>query len=113
MNMGKRILAILFGMIAFSIAADAARPALKRAEEYFRRGDYARAGTAAAADTSSTDRASRAAALFMLARIETDYAKAERLLRRVMESDDAIAADRARLELSTMRYATGDYTGAL
>jgi tetratricopeptide (TPR) repeat protein len=112
MSMGKRILAIILGLAALSIAAYAAHPALKRAEEFFRHGDYERARRAAA-DTTSMDRSSLAAALFMLARTETDYVKAEALLRRVMASGDGIAADRARLELSTMRYATGDYAGAL
>ncbi len=110
--MRKRILAISFGFAALSIAAYAAHPALKRAEELFRRGDYERARRAAA-DTSSMDRSSLPAALLMLARIETDYAKAETLLGRVMASENDVAADRARLELSTMRYAVGDYAGAL
>jgi tetratricopeptide (TPR) repeat protein len=59
------------------------------------------------------DPSSLAAALFMLARIETDYPKAEALYRRVAVSGDERAANRARLELATMRYATGDYAGAL
>ncbi len=113
MNMGKRIFAIVSGLIALSIAAYAAHPSLRRAEELFRKSDYERARRIAAADTSSMDRSSFVAALIMLARIETDYAKAESLLRRVMASGNGIAADRARLELSTMRYATGDYAGAL
>ena len=113
MNMGKRILAIVFGLTALSIAAYAAHPALKRAEELFRRADYERARRTTVADTSSMDRSSLAAALLMLARIETDYVKAEALLRRVMASENSSAAESARLELSTMRYATGDYAGAL
>jgi tetratricopeptide (TPR) repeat protein len=113
MNMGKRILAIASGLTALSIAAYAAHPALKRAEELFRRADYERARRTAAADTSSMDRSSLAAALLMFARIETDYMKAEALLSRVMASENELAASRARLELATMRYATGDYAGAL
>jgi tetratricopeptide (TPR) repeat protein len=113
MNMGKRILAIGSGFIALSIAAYAADSGFKRAEELFRRVDYERARAAAAADTSSMDRSSRAAALLLLARIESDYATAETLYRRVMAAENDRAAGRARLELATMRYATGDYAGAL
>jgi tetratricopeptide (TPR) repeat protein len=56
---------------------------------------------------------SLAAALLLLARIETDYAKSEALYRRVMASANERAAGSARLELATMGYATGDYAGAL
>jgi len=111
--MGKRILAIASGLTALSVAASAVDPGLKRAEELFRQADYERARRAAAADTSSMDRSSFAASLLMLARIETDYVKAEALFRRVMASENERAAGRARLELATMRYATGDYGGAL
>lgn len=113
MNMGKRILAIASGLTALSIAAYAGDSGLKRAEELFRRTEYDRARRAAASDTSSMDPLSLPVALVMLARVETDYAKAETLLRRVMASDNERAADRARLEIATMRYATGDYAGAL
>jgi hypothetical protein len=113
MNMRKRIIAIVFGFIALSVAAYAADTGLKRAEELFRRADYERARRAASADTSSMDRSSLAAALFMLARLETDYGAAETLYRRVMASENERAANLARLELATMRYAAGDYAGAL
>ena len=113
MNMEKRILAVAFGLIALSIAAYAADTALKRAEELFRHADYERARRTVSADTSSMNRSSVPAALFMLARLQTDYAAAEELYRRVMSSEDGRTAGRARLELATMRYATGDYAGAL
>jgi tetratricopeptide (TPR) repeat protein len=113
MNMRKRIIAIVFGFIALSVAAYAADTGLKRAEELFRRADYERARRAASADTSSMDRSSLAAALFTLARLETDYGAAETLYRRVMASENERAANLARLELATMRYAAGDYAGAL
>jgi tetratricopeptide (TPR) repeat protein len=113
MNMGKRILAIASGLAALAVVAYAADSGIKRAEEYFRRTEYERARRAAIADSSSMDRSSLAAALLMLARIETDYAKAEAFYRRVMASENERAADRARLDLATMRYATGDYAGAL
>lgn len=109
----RRIIAICSGFAALSVVAYASDTGLKRAEELFRRTDYERARRAAAADTSSMDRSSLAAALLVLGRIETDYTKAEALFRRVMASENDRAADRARVELATMRYATGDYNGAL
>jgi tetratricopeptide (TPR) repeat protein len=111
--MMKRIPAPVIFLVVIAAAALAARGGLKRAEELFRRCEYDRARAAAGGDTVSTDRDARAEALLMLARLETDYVSAGRLYRRVMASENARAADRARLDLATMRYAAGDYAGAL
>ncbi len=111
--MMKRISVLVICLAVLAVAAIAAGAGLKRAEELFRRCEYDRARSAAAGDTASTDRDTRAGALLMLARIETDYTKADKLYRRVMASENARAADRARLDLATMRYAAGDYAGAL
>jgi tetratricopeptide (TPR) repeat protein len=113
MNMEKRILALVFALTAVSMAALAADSGLRRAHELFRRTDYDRARRAAAEDTSAMDPSSLADALLFIARTETDYAKADRLLRRVIASRNERAAGRASLELATIRYATGDYAGAL
>jgi tetratricopeptide (TPR) repeat protein len=111
--MMKRIPALAVCLAALAVAAIAAGPGLKRAEELFRKCDYERARAAVAGDTSSTDGGARAEALLMLARLETDYTNAETLYRRVMASESERAADRARIDLATMRYAAGDYAGAL
>ena len=111
--MDRRVIAIVIGSAVLAAAALSANRGIKRAEELFRRKDYGRARSALAADTSSMDRSTLAAALLLLARIETDYAKAEMLYRRVLASEDKAAAGRARLELASMRYATGDYAAAL
>jgi tetratricopeptide (TPR) repeat protein len=113
MNMGRRILAIAFALTAVSMAVLAADSGLRRAQELFRRTEYDRARRAAAEDTSSMDPSSFADALLLIARTETDYAKADRLLRRVIASRNDRAANRARLDLASIRYATGDYAGAL
>ncbi len=111
--MMKRKLALAVCLAAIAAAAIGAVSGLKRADDLFKRCDYDRARAAVAGDTSSADRDERADALLMLARLETDYAKAETLYRRVIASENGGAADRARLDLATMRYGAGDYAGAL
>jgi tetratricopeptide (TPR) repeat protein len=111
--MKKRIPAPAVCIAALAVAAIAAGSGLKRAEDLFRRCEYDRARAAAGGDTSSSNRDDRADALLMLARLETDYGKAESLYRRVMASENGRAANRARLDLATMRYAAGDYAGSL
>ncbi|MDD4856508.1 MAG: tetratricopeptide repeat protein [Candidatus Krumholzibacteria bacterium] len=91
----------------------AAPGVLKRAEEMFRRGDYERARQQLAADTSKIDADSFYDAVLMLARLETDYASAEALYARVIASGSERAAQKARIDLASIRYAAGDYENAL
>ncbi|MGD1047284.1 MAG: SPOR domain-containing protein [Candidatus Krumholzibacteriaceae bacterium] len=91
----------------------AASGELKRAEELFRRVDYDRARHELAADTAAMDARSLDEAVLMRARLETDFASAEALYARGMQSRNEGIAERSRLDLVSMRYASGDYRGAL
>jgi tetratricopeptide (TPR) repeat protein len=112
--MNRHFIAIALGSIAFATLVQAGAPRmLKRIEDMFMRTDYERARRELAADTASIDENSLDEALLMLARLETDFAAAGSLYRRVMKSESARAAERARLELASMSYAVGEYQGAL
>jgi tetratricopeptide (TPR) repeat protein len=107
--------AIVIGCIAIMTISHvwAAPGGLKRAQEMFRRTDYERAEHEVAADTSKIDADAFYDAVLMLARLETDYASAEALYARVIVSGSERAAQKARLELATIRYAAGDYERVL
>ena len=113
--MNRYLAAITTGLAVLTAIAqgEAAPGGLKRAEDLFRRVDYDRARRELAADTSALDARSLDEAVLMRARLETDFASAEALYRRAMQSKNDRVAVRGRLDLASMRYASGDYRGAL
>ena len=115
MRMNGCFAAIAAAFVALATAASsmAGSGDLARAGALFNRTDYDRARQALAADTASLDAGSFGEAMLMFARLERDFAKAAVFYRRAVASENERAAQRARLELAGMFYATGDYRGAL
>jgi tetratricopeptide (TPR) repeat protein len=113
--MNRYFAAITIGLAVLAAIAQmaAASGGLKRAEELFRHVDYVRARRELVADTAAMDAKSLDEAVLMRARLETDFASAEALYARASRSKDERIAARGRLDLVAMRYAAGDYRGAL
>jgi tetratricopeptide (TPR) repeat protein len=102
-------------ILALAYAGEGAgdRSALRTAEELFKRREYDRARIGLAADTTSLSGTPLGQALVMLAALETSAGRAESLYRRAMTAGDTDTARRARFELAKIRYASGDYRGAV
>jgi len=113
--MKRHLAAITTGLAVLAAVAQAAPASggLKRAEELFKRVDYDRARRELGADTTALDARFLDEAVLMRARLETDFASAEAFYARVMHSKNEQVAERSRLDLASMRYASGDYRGAL